>query len=390
MKAKKPLKVLHLGRFYPATGGLETHVVQLLTGLSRVSSRAIEADNLVAGSIGPGEHEAAEGFRVFSVRRFGIVASTAVAPGFPIALMKLARNYDIIHIHLPDPLSVMSALLLPAGKPIVLTWHSDIVRQKFLLRFFRPFIDRLIRRASVVAAATPAHFSSSSQLDACPESKRYVLTLGANPRDFRITPDVRAAMKEWQKRIGKSFLVFALGRHVYYKGFEYLVEATAALPPKTMVVIGGEGPLTGTYRDIAIAKGVEQRVILPGRLSEMDRLALLHLCDVFCLPSVEPSEAFGLVQRDAMFCGKPVVCCDLRNGVNYVNQDKRSGLVVPPRDSGALSRAISRLLSDSALRKRLGSWGKERAEREFTEATMVRQATAIYRHALPRNSIHSK
>lgn len=376
MKSNKEdkLKVLHLGRFYPPTGGLEDHVMALLKALNP----EIQADNLVAGSISPGSHALKEGFHVYSVKRWGILASTALAPTFPVRLHRLARDYDIVHLHLPDPLSVLSALLLPRNKPFVVSWHSDIVRQKFLLRFFQPFMNALLRRTRAVVAATPGHFSSSTQLKSFPDKNKHILTYGANPEEYRQTPEVKQSLAVWKAKLKGRSLVFALGRHVYYKGFEYLVQATSSLPEEAFVIIGGTGPLTDKYRSMAAELNLKDRIEFPGRLSDSDRLALLHLCDVFCMPSVEPAEAFGLVQRDAMFCGKPVVCCDLKNGVNYVNEHGKSGLVVPPRDPVALAEALNRLLSDPNLRKRMGTHGKKRATREFSDDAMVAQARAVY------------
>ncbi len=372
-------RVLHLGRFYPPRGGIEAHVVSLLQSLAN----EITADNLVAGPQPQGSSITdPSGFRVFFAHSFGTFASTAISPGFPLLLRRLANQYDIVHIHLPDPLSVVSALMLPERIPLVATWHSDVVRQKHLLRVYQPFVDRLLRRVRFLIAPTPKHFESSTQLHACEEGRRRVIPFGVEEGRLRITPEIQKRLEHWKTVASGRKLLFAVGRHVYYKGFEYLVQAMHSVEDNAMLVLAGEGPLTDTYRSIALQLGIGNRICFPGRISDEDLVALMHACDIFCMPSVEPSEAFGLVQLDAMACGKPVICCELHNGVTYVNLHERSGLVVPPRDWKALAEAINRLVRDDVLRKKLGAWGQERVLKEFRYDIMAKSTLALYREAL--------
>lgn len=305
-----------------------------------------------------------------------------MAPGFPLLLQKLAPSYDIVHIHLPDPLSVVAALMLPDRIRLVATWHSDVVRQKHLLRVYQPFVDRLLRRVRFLIAPTPRHFESSTQLHACDEARRRVIPFGVEEDRLRITPEIQKRIDHWKSIAVGRTLLFAVGRHVYYKGFEYLVRALQAVDDDTVLVLAGAGPLTDAYRSIAAELNISGRIVLPGRIPDDDLVALMHACDIFCMPSVEPSEAFGLVQLDAMACGKPVVCCELNNGVTYVNLHEKSGLVVPPRDWRALAEAMNRLVRDHDLRKRLGSWGQKRVLEEFRHDSMVKEMLRLYREAL--------
>jgi len=342
-------------------------------------------DALVTGERPPGGYlDTEQGFRVYFARSFGNIASTAIAPGFPFLLRRLASRYDIVHIHLPDPLSVISCLLLPSSIPLVATWHSDVIRQKRMLRAYQPFVDRLLRRLKFLIAPTPRHFETSTQLYACDESRRRVIPFGVEEERLRVTPAIQSLINQWREKAGGKKLLFAVGRHVYYKGFEYLVQALQSVDSDVMLVLAGSGPLTETYRSIARRLGVEDRIVLPGRISDDELVALMHACDIFCMPSVERSEAFGLVQLDAMACGKPVICCELNNGVTYVNLHERSGLVVPPKDFQALAAAINRLVRDDALRTRLGIWGQNRILKDFRHDVMVRETLNLYREVIKR------
>jgi rhamnosyl/mannosyltransferase len=176
--------------------------------------------------------------------------------------------------------------------------------------------------------------------------------------------------------------VFAVGRHVYYKGFEYLIRAMPDVVPDVRLILGGTGPLTAQYRQLVAELGLEDRVRLLGRIPDTALPAHYRAAELFCMPSVEPSEAFGLVQLEAMACARPVVGCELGNGATYVNQHGVTGLVVPPRDPGALASALNTLLADTALAERMGGAGRRRACSDFSLEKMWSGTLQVYREAL--------
>jgi rhamnosyl/mannosyltransferase len=151
-----------------------------------------------------------------------------------------------------------------------------------------------------------------------------------------------------------------------------------------VLALGGQGPLTEELRRVAHGAGVAGRVHFVGRIPDEELPAWYHACDVFCLPSIEPAEAFGIVQIEAMASARPVVCCQLGNGVNWVNPDGETGLTVPPGDSAALAGALARLEREPALRARLGEEGRRRALRLFTSEAMAKATLAVYREVLAR------
>ena len=373
------IRVLTFGRFADDNfGGLERYVFEL--------GRALEGEvsfvNIVARRGGPPD-TARAGETVYAAP-LASIGDTPVCPTMPWhALRRHWREpFDIVHLQFPaDPMAHLSYELLPRTVKRVIGWHSDIVRQRTLLKLYRPLLSHSLRRADAIIAATPAHIASSEQLAPVRDTARFrVVPYGFDLARFRARP---ALADEIRARHPGRFLLFALGRHVYYKGFEFLIRALASVPQATLA-LGGQGPLTGELRGIARDAGVADRVEFVGRIPDRDLPAWYHACDVFCLPSVEPAEAFGIVQVEAMACGRPVLCCNLNNGVNWVNPDGETGLAVPPADPAALAAALSRLHADSALRARLGAAGRQRAFSVFSAEAMARGTLAVYREVLSR------
>ena len=374
------MKALHFGRFYNDNfGGLERHVALLLRGLSR----SMQVDDLVANDDFSSQTLKVDGYRVYKAPSLGLLAGASMCPTMPIIARNLHRreHYDIAHLHFPDPMSHLAFLTLPRQVKLVISWHSDIIRQKSMLRLYQPFVDRLVARADAVVTATPAHFSSSTQLNACADEARKVVPYGIDFAPFD-DPAALVAARALREQYPGRRLIFAIGRHVYYKGFEYLIRAMRDARPETLLLLGGTGPLSDALKAQAVAEGVSDRVRFLGRVPDAQLPAHYHAADVFCMPSVEPSEAFGLVQVEAMICSKPVICCELNNGVSYVNRHNETGYVVPPRDARALAVAINELMDNDGLRERMGKAGRARAAGEFTLDRMCGDMRALYERIL--------
>lgn len=372
------IRVLTFGRFADDNfGGLERYVFEL----ARALQGEVAYTNIVAARGGAPDLEVIG--ETIHARPWLHVGGTPVCPTMPWHALRRQRAapFDIVHLQFPaDPMAHFSTSLLE-GARLVLTWHSDIVRQQVLLRLYRPFLDRLVARADAIIAATPAHFSASTQLPLARLQERlHVIPFGFDLERFTERPPLA---DELRRRYGSRFLVFALGRHVYYKGFGFLIRALASLT-QAELLLGGQGPLSDELRRTAREAGVADRVHFLGRIPETELPAYYHACDVFCLPSVERSEAFGIVQIEAMAAGKPVVCCELGNGVTWVNRHGETGLVVPPADINALAAALGRLAADPALRERLGVQARRRALSQFTTEVMARDTLRVYREVLAR------
>jgi glycosyltransferase involved in cell wall biosynthesis len=355
------MRVLQFGRFWNAQhGGVERHVSLLGQGLAM---QGIDVVNLVSASGRVGADETQGRYRLVQATSLGLAYGTALSPALLLKALALHREqpFDLFHLHFPDPLSHLTSMVLPKHFPRVITWHSDIIRQKRLLSLYRPFLSRIARQADALVAATQAHFDSSTQIpDDIPLERRYVIPYGLDYTQLKLNVRTTALRDELRSRSRGRGLVFALGRHVYYKGFEVLIDALQYTD--AFLILGGDGPLRIQLEQRVASMGLSDRVFFSGRILEDDLAAYFHACDVFCLPSVEPSEAFGLVQLEAMACGKPVICTQLNNGVNVVNVHGQTGFAVPVRDRMALGNCLTQLLKDDALRHLLGAQALSRSE----------------------------
>ena len=383
MNASDPagMRVLHFGKF-PARlfGGIETHVKGLTEGLA---AAGVEVTNLVydlGRAAGGVEESIVNGVRIVSVPCRRTIASLAFAPlTLPtVSRLSHAAPFDIAHAHFPDPLA-FAAMPWAGQAARVASWHSDIVRQRFFGKLYgviaRLFFDPL----DAVAGATTAHFESE-QLKAFRPRQRHVVPYGIDLSRFALTPAIEAQVARLQTEAGHRPIVFALGRHVYYKGFEVLIDAMRDV--EAVLLLGGEGPLTPDLRERARQSIGRGEVRFVGRIEDADLPVYYHACAVYCLPSLATSEAFGLVQIEAMACGKPIVNCRLDNAVNFVSPDGVSGVTVEPGNASALAAMINRLLGDAPLRARLGAGGRERVAQRFSMQAMIAATLAMYRQVL--------
>ena len=374
------MNVLHLGKFDGDVGGIERYLRALLGGLPA----DIVAVNLVANDVArTDEHRQ---YRYLTVRAasHGIVASVAVAPSMPLLARRLQREhrFDIVHLHFPDPLGQLTAMALPRSVKRVISWHSDIIKQRIALAVYRPILNAFVRDADAIIGATPQHFSSSQQMaPGKPRQLRKVIPYGFDPDALGWTDAARRTRATLELQRGCRPTIFTVGRHVYYKGFDVLIRAMRAVD--AVLWIGGRGPLTENLQRAAQEAGVSDRVRFPGFIPDAELIAYYDACDVFCMPSTERAEQFGLVQLEAMHCGKPVVATRLGTGVEYVTLDDVTGLLVEPGNEQALGQALSRLLGDPQLRVRLGEAGRRRVAEEFSVAQMVEKTVALYRSLVP-------
>lgn len=362
------LRVLHVGKFYPPHhGGMENHVETLCRELSA----EVDVEVLVSADDGRTVRETVDGVPVTRIGTLATLSSASVNPGMARAIRR--ARADVVHFHHPNPTGVLSYLASGRRGPLVVTYHSDIIRQRVLGALFTPVLHRFLRGANAILASSPDYARSSPVLRAHAGRVRVV------PFGIRTDPLRQAnaaTVAELRARYGPR-VVLAVGRLVYYKGFDYLVRAMSSVPGRLVIV--GDGPLRGALQQLAAELGVADRVTLEGPVPDL--APYYHAADVFALPAIARSEAFGLVQLEAMAAGLPVVNTRIDSGVPFVSRDGESGITVAPADAGALAEALNRLLDDAHLRARLGRGARERVEREFSLHRMVADTLALYREA---------
>ncbi|MBI4514609.1 MAG: glycosyltransferase [Deltaproteobacteria bacterium] len=369
VNGRRRLRVLHVGKYYPPhAGGIETHLSALCGGLRRL----VDVEIMVASEDGTSREEAVDGVPVTRVATMMDVASAPVCPGMVRGIR--ATQADIIHLHLPNPAAVLAYLASGRNLPLVASYHSDIVRQKVLGRGFAPFLQRFLRRCVAIIVASPNYLDSSPVLQRHRQRCR-VIPYGIAGADFRESDERQ--VDGIRQRYG-SPLILSVGRLVYYKGLPYLIRAMGQVGARLLIV--GDGPLRAILEQEAAALEVSDRVIFLGPVPDVR--PYYHAADVFVLASVARSEAFGIVQLEAMASGVPVVNTWLKSGVPFVSRNGRTGLTVPPEDPDALADAINLLLADKELRARCGAAARRRVQEDFSVETMVERTAQLYREVL--------
>ncbi|MDY3795857.1 MAG: glycosyltransferase [Agathobacter sp.] len=293
------------------------------------------------------------------------VASQSLSFTFGKELKKVLTEFapDIVIFHYPNP--YQAAFLLPLLKErtrLILYWHLDIIKQKILGKIFHGQTIKLLQRADKIVATSPNYIDGSKYLSQF-RGKCMVIPNCIQPE--RLLPDeytVEKVKKIKEQYSGKT-ICFAVGRHVPYKGMEYLIRASKLLGDNFAILIGGKGPLTEELKKLAAS---DKKVEFLGRVSDSDLIAYYEACDIFAFPSITKNEAFGIALAEGMYFGRPAVTFTIPgSGVNYVNLADETGLECPNGDEKAYAKALVKLDEDDGLRKKLGESARKRVEELF-------------------------
>ncbi|HLH05687.1 MAG TPA: glycosyltransferase [Terriglobales bacterium] len=362
-------RILQVGKFWaPHYGGIETHLRELCHGLMSV----VDVDVLVSNESRSYIEERDCDIRVTRMPRFAQVASAPLCPSMLPFLRE--SSADLVHLHLPNPPAVIACLLSGYRGKLVVSVLSDIVRQKWMAKVLKPTVAALLRRADAVISLSPNHVAHSPLLQPF-RDKCHVIPHGVAFQSFDLVD--REQVAQIRARYGKP-IVLAVGRLVYYKGFEFLIRAMRDIDAHLLLI--GDGPLREQLIDTASHSGAQDKVSFLGNVDDLR--PYYHACNVFVLPSIARSEAFGIVQLEAMACSKPVINTQLESGVPWVSLNGQTGITVHPGDTQALVEAISTLLSQPMLAARYGRAGRKRVEQEFATETMVARTLQLYSQVL--------
>lgn len=367
------LRVLHHVKFFRTThGGMERVVEDLVPALNGYAD--LEVDVLCQGPERR-EYALSPRGRVFQAKSDFGVANASLSWQDLRIWRRIAARYDIVHVHSPWPQSDLNLLLGRYGGKVIVHWHRDIVRQRVLYALYRGLERWLLRRADRICVTSPKLLAESAALEGF-RDKGVAIPIGIGEAAHAIGEDEVDGLRA--RHAGRA-LVFALGRLVPYKGFEYLVRSAAGLAAGGLILIAGGGPLRQALESLIHALGVQDRVLLLGEISDREVELYMRACDVFCLPSVDRSEAFGIVQIEAMRAARPIVSTRLHgSGVDWVNQDGVTGFTAEPCRPEALAHALNRLLGDPALSRRLGENGRRLYEQLFTTQKMASAVREMY------------
>ncbi len=364
----KRFEVLEVNKaYYPHIGGIESLVRQYSEELGQFGAevRTLVCRDGRGGTL----HEHANGVELTRAGSLGTYFSCPVSLSFIALFRKMARSADAVHINVPFPLADAALLLSGYRGKVAVSWHSDVVKQKKLMLLYRPFMMYLLRRADIVFVATPGHIDGSDVLPQFREKCR-ILPYGIDPEQY--LGIIRSPFLTEKLTDKSSVKVFFTGRLVYYKGVDVLLRAFR-MTHGCELFIAGEGVLEESLRRYADTHGLSEKVHFLGFLPDDELRQAYADCDIFVLPSVAKSEAFGIVQLEAMVYGKPVINTNLPSGVPYVSVHGETGLTVPPSSPKALAAAINRLAEDRPLREKLGRNAAYRVKRDFNEKDVIKK-----------------
>jgi rhamnosyl/mannosyltransferase len=378
-KIKNKIKVLQINKFYaPWVGGVERVVQNIAEGLNDKSDMKV----LVCQSEGKAEETTVNNIRVIRSSSLGILYSMPVSIDFIFKLWRLSRQYDILLFHTPFPLADLACLFSGYKGKVIVWWHSDIISQRKLLKVIKPILKWFLRRADVVVTATQAHIDNSDFLGLYKDKCR-VIPFGLKFSDYEQVNITNYLMDRLFNKQNKKLLF--VGRLVYYKGIDVLIQAMRAVRGAELFIIGS-GVLEGELKARVETEGLGEKIHFLGYLPFEELKAAYADCDIFVFPSNAKVEAFGLAQMEAMFYGKPVVNTNLSTGVPLVSVDGKTGLTVPVNDVDALSVAIQRLIDDDELRVRLGANARQRVYEEYSFEKMMDRVYELCEELVNRGS----
>lgn len=375
------MKVLHIYRtYYPdPPGGLQEAIRQIAAGCKSLGAEST-VYTLSPTPI-PDEFERPEA-RVRRAKSWYAPASCDLGGPRAYRLFRECVDWaDVLHFHYPWPFADVLNLAVCSSKPKVMTYHSDVVKQKVLGKLYSPLMRHTISDMDAVVATSPTYARTSPVLARHVDAQRlHVIPLCMGDVLEESVSRSESDILDRLNLRGKRF-VLSLGVLRYYKGLHVLLEAAREL--RGTVVLAGSGPEEARLRQQAKALGL-QNVVFAGMVSEVDKHALLRHCTLLALPSHLRSEAFGMVLLEAAMYSRPLVSCEIGTGTSYNNLDGETGFVVPPENPQALARAINTLLDQPDLAMRLGAAARLRYETHFTPRVMSSAYMALYHKVLGR------
>ena len=374
MEDSRKKRVLHISKYYyPYLGGTESVCQDIVEGLKEYENRVIcfnDSNRTVCSKI--------NGIQVLRIGCFIKVASQSCSLLYYYYLKRNIQSWqpDIVHFHHPNPfVAFLLVRLIPASTKLIIHWHLDITKQKYIYQLVRGNEHQLLERADSIIVTSSQYRDASLPLKPFLQKVK-VMANGINIHRLDLQCNDKMRIKDIHKKYHNKRLIFFVGRHVEYKGLRYLIEAEKYVTTDCHIVIAGQGPLTEELK----AKANLERVSFVGRLSNDDLRCYLHAADVFAFPSITKNEAFGLALAEAMYCRCPAVTFHIEgSGVNWVSLSGVTGIEVDNSDSKKYASAIDKLLQDDLLRKQYADAARRRVVECFTIGKEQEAANEIYK-----------
>lgn len=375
MKNKK-IKITQVSRnYFPFFGGVESVVRQIVHSLPLDK---FYAEIITCSNENKGYFDVIKNIHVRRCASLFEFKSNPISPEFIFRLSKVKT--DVLHYHHPFIFSAIAHFIArPKYKKLIATYHSDVIKQKHIMKFFQPIYEKFLTKADKIHVLSPNIIENSSTLSKF-KDKCVVIPYGIDLAKFEKRDEEK--IQEIKERFPDKKILLFVGRLIYYKGIPCLIEAMKSVSKDAILVIIGEGELQAEFLAKTKEYNLEERVFFKGRATDQELINYYQACDAFIFPSIYQSEAFGIVQLEAMACGKPVVNTWLNTGVNYVSIDKETGLTVEPENVAQLAEAINILVSDNNLRNKLGQNAKKRAEDIFSLPKVEKKYIEFYTSVL--------
>jgi rhamnosyl/mannosyltransferase len=379
----KPLRVLHLGKYFPPfSGGIENFMADLMTasrGLG-VAVAAIVHDHGAQLDVEPG-------FPVWRVPTHGELVHAPLSPSFRSHLLRVFRAWqpDLLHVHMPNTSAFWLLTLAELNIPFVVHWHADVLTPgvrpalRFAYRAYRPLEAALLRRAAAVIVTSPSYLDASTAL-ASWRAKCEVIPLGLSSHRVSEPQETLPSTTAW--RSTGALRVLAVGRLSRYKGFDHLIRAVSDLQGVELVILG-EGEQGQALRELIVQRHAADRIAMPGRVDDPTRNRLLRQCDLLCLPSINRGEAFGLVLLEAMALGKPALVTRVPgSGMPWVVDAGHTGWHVEPEDPVGLARQLAEIRDHRDTLAPMGRQAQRQFEERFSIAAVAARTVSLYRRVI--------
>jgi rhamnosyl/mannosyltransferase len=365
------LKILHVYKsYYPDTvGGIEQVIAQLCTSLRTLGDES--RIFTLSPRPTPRVLNRPEG-EVHRARTTVEISSNPISITSFAEFRRQLRWADVVHYQFPWPFADLLHMTCARGKPSVVSYQSDIVRQKALLRAYAPLMKSFLSSVDAVVTTSPQYRDSSAVLQELGREV-HVIPNGIDEASYPAPPE--SSVEGWRSLVGEGFFLF-VGVLRYYKGLETLLHAAKGFGGR--IVIAGTGPELGHLQEHASREGLDN-VRFVGNISDEDKMCLLRLARAFVFPSHLRSEAFGMSLLEAAMCAKPMICCEIGTGTSYINVDGETGYVVPPEDPSSLRTTMERMLADENSVRTMGAAARARFEQLFTARRMAQSYHELYR-----------
>ncbi len=374
------IRVLQVNKlYYPEIGGIEKVLQQISEGLSVRDD--IELKVLVCQKKGKGVVEHVNGVEVHRAGSFGVVSSVPISISFLWKFRKIAKEADIVHLHMPFPLGDLACLLSGYRGKVVVYWHSDVVKQKKWMILYRPVMELFLKRVDLVLVSAKGIARGSKYLRSY-FNKCHVVPFAVEDRIF--VEGQKYLEKHGYDRAHENLRFLFVGRLVYYKGCSVLIEAFSKLKGDAKLTLVGSGNLETELKNQCKKLGIEKKVVFAGNVSDEELGRYFEEADVFVLPSIERSEAFALVQMEAMAYGIPVINTNLPSGVPEVSLHGETGLTVEPNNVIELAEAMEWMIKEDEERVNMGIRARKRVEDVYTQKTFIKNIMRVYRKLINR------